>query len=121
LCSKWGHFNTIEKHDAREDRIHKDSQQQQKIEEERFEKIFSARNESEHNRSISDERQYKIQNSSRWATVAAAVFTFGAVVAATWYACVTHGRWKEMQTQSKTHITRVDRWFPWAFSNFPLG
>ena len=91
---------TLDKHKTATEQIRKSSEQQAKTQGEAIEKFLSAHNESERNRSKSEDRQYGVHNSTRWAAWVTAIATGGAVFAATWYAVITHGMWKEMQTQT---------------------
>jgi hypothetical protein len=96
------------KHNAAVDHIRKNSDQQTKVQNEALGKLLAAHDESEGNRSRSDDRQYGVHNSNRWAAWLTAIFTLGAVVAASVYACITRNMWKEMQAQTITQQQQLE-------------
>jgi hypothetical protein len=117
--------DAFDKHNTTTDRIQKNAEQQTQIQRETSEKVLAAYNESERNRNVSEKRQYDVQNSNRYAAWLSAIATFGAVFAATWYACITRDMWKQVQKQTETAQRQLEQseraWLKVSFVVQPPG
>jgi hypothetical protein len=97
------------------DNIQKNEEHQHRLQDRRLKQILYLYQESERNQAINTNRANEVQKGIRKATYLNATFTLLAVIAATVYACFTHGQWQTakqaLEAQTRPWID-IDSHFP---------